>query len=133
MTAYEYTVIPAPDRGERAKGAKTASERFAIALTGELNRMGAEGWEYLRAEVLPTEERSGLTGRSTVYHNLLVFRRAVADEPVVSDFGPPPPGMLRPFTRPMRAPAPDDGSRARTEGSEGAGSTAADDAAAPKS
>lgn len=37
--------------------------------------MAAEGWEYVRAETLPSEERSGLAGRNTVYHNVLVFRR----------------------------------------------------------
>ena len=74
---YEYTVIPAPARGEKAKGAKTPVDRYALALAGELNRMAAEGWEYVRAEVLPSEERAGLTGRNTVYHNILVFRRAM--------------------------------------------------------
>ena len=75
---YEYTVIPAPSRGEKAKGAKTPVDRFALSLAAELNRMAAEGWDYVRAETLPTEERSGLTGRSTLYHNVLVFRRLVA-------------------------------------------------------
>ena len=73
---YEYSVIPAPARGEKTKGAKTPVDRFALSLTAELNRMAAEGWDYVRAETLPSEERSGLTGRSTVYHNVLVFRRA---------------------------------------------------------
>lgn len=71
----EYRVTAAPLHGEKARDAKTPTDRFALALTAELNRMAAEGWEYLRADVLPSEERSGLTGRSTVYHNLLVFRR----------------------------------------------------------
>lgn len=74
---YEYTVIPAPVRGEKAKDAKTPTDRFALSVTTELNRMARDGWEYVRADVLPSEERSGLTGRTTVYHNLLVFRRAV--------------------------------------------------------
>ena len=73
---YEYTVVPAPARGEKVKGAKTPTDRYALAMAAELNRMAAEGWDYVRAEALPSEERSGLTGRSTVYHNLLVFRRA---------------------------------------------------------
>lgn len=76
MTTYEYAVIPAPTRGDKAKGAKTATDRYALTLAAEMNRMAAEGWDYVRAEVLPSDERSGLTGRSTVYHNLLVFRRA---------------------------------------------------------
>ncbi|MCF3974019.1 DUF4177 domain-containing protein [Paracoccus salsus] len=73
--AYEYSVIPAPNRGHKARDAKTPTDRYALAITAELNRMAADGWEYLRADVLPSEERSGLTGRATVYHNLLVFRR----------------------------------------------------------
>lgn len=75
---YEYKVIPAPARGEKAKGVKTPVDRFSLTLTMELNRMGSEGWEYVRAETLPSEERSGLTGRNTVYNNVLVFRRLQA-------------------------------------------------------
>jgi hypothetical protein len=77
MQQFEYKVIPAPDRGEKVRGAKTQGERYAQALTSVLNRMGREGWDYVRAEVLPSEERSGLTRRTTVYHNVLVFRRAL--------------------------------------------------------
>ncbi|MTH78671.1 DUF4177 domain-containing protein [Paracoccus aestuariivivens] len=77
---YEYTVIPAPSRGEKAKGAKTGIERFSVALAGALNEMAADGWEYVRAETLPAEERSGLTSRTTVYHNVLVFRRSLEPE-----------------------------------------------------
>ncbi|MDB6176023.1 DUF4177 domain-containing protein [Paracoccus sp. Z330] len=79
--AFEYSVIAAPNRGEKAKDAKTPTDRYALALTTELNRMAKDGWEYLRADVLPSEERSGLTGRSTIYHNVLVFRRVVAETP----------------------------------------------------
>lgn len=78
MQAYEYTVLPAPNRGEKVRGARSGAERFAHALTMEMNRMAQAGWEYVRAETLPCEERSGLTSRTTVYHNVLVFRRALA-------------------------------------------------------
>ena len=80
--SFEYTVIPAPSRGEKAKDAKTATDRYALAVAKELNRMAKDGWEYIRADVLPSEERSGLTGRTTVYHNLLVFRREMTIAPV---------------------------------------------------
>lgn len=79
MPLFEYAVQPAPLRGEKAKGLKTPTDRFAHAVAGEINRMAAEGWEYVRAETLPSEERSELTGRATVYHNLLVFRRPLAE------------------------------------------------------
>jgi hypothetical protein len=77
MQAYEYQVIPAPRRGEKAKGARTTEERFALALTTLMNRLGAEGWEYVRADVLPCDERVGLTGSKTTFQNMLVFRRAL--------------------------------------------------------
>ncbi|MFN3274331.1 MAG: DUF4177 domain-containing protein [Paracoccus sp. (in: a-proteobacteria)] len=88
---YEYHAIPAPMRGEKARDAKTPTDRYALALTTELNRMAAGGWEYLRADVLPSEERSGLTGRTTLYHNLLIFRR-----PVVVAAAPEPLALARP-------------------------------------
>jgi hypothetical protein len=43
-----------------------------------MNELAQDGWEYLRADTLPAEERSGLTSKTTVYHNLLVFRRPTA-------------------------------------------------------
>ena len=44
MQTFEYTVIPAPVRGEKAKGARTGVERFSYALLIEMNRMAANGW-----------------------------------------------------------------------------------------
>ncbi len=82
MLHYEYQVVPAPKKGEKAKGAKTAAEKFAVALTGLMNRMGSEGWEYIRADTLPCEERVGLTGSKTVFQNMLVFRREMFIEAV---------------------------------------------------
>lgn len=73
--SYEYRVIPAPVKGTKTKLAKTAPDRFAVTLQEAMNTMSADGWEFVRAENLPSEERSGLTGTKTVYHNMLVFRR----------------------------------------------------------
>ena len=81
MPLYEYKVIPAPRRGEKTRGAKTTSERFAQALATVMNDLGREGWEYQRADTLPCEERVGLTGKATAFHNMLVFRRALAAQP----------------------------------------------------
>ena len=74
--SYEYMVVPAPTRGVKAKGAKTAEDRFAIALETVMNKMAGDGWDYLRADTLPSEQREGLMGKTTVYQNMLVFRRA---------------------------------------------------------
>lgn len=84
MQRYEYKVVPAPRRGEKAKGAKTVEDRFAVALAHVMNDQGAEGWEYLRADTLPCEERVGLTGKATHFHHMLVFRRALPDGAVAT-------------------------------------------------
>jgi hypothetical protein len=75
MSKFEYKAVPAPTRGTKAKGAKTTEDRFALSLTETLNEMAASGWEYVRAETLPCDERKGLTGTSTTYQNILIFKR----------------------------------------------------------
>ena len=77
MQRFEFKVIPAPRRGEKARGVKTTEDRFALALTTLMNQLGAEGWDYVRADTLPCEERAGFTGSKTTFQNLLVFRRVI--------------------------------------------------------
>jgi hypothetical protein len=75
MQRFEYKVIPAPKRGEKARGVKSTEDRFALALTNLMNDLGADGWDYVRADALPCEERVGLTGTKTTFQNVLVFKR----------------------------------------------------------
>ncbi len=75
MSEYEYKVIAAPTKGQKAKGIKSTEDRYSHALELKMNELAAEGWEYQRAEALPSVERSGLTSTKTTWHNLLVFRR----------------------------------------------------------
>ena len=72
---YEFKVIPAPTRGKRAKGIKKAEDRFALALEAAINELATEGWEFLRTETLPSEEKSGLTSTITNFRSVMVFRR----------------------------------------------------------
>lgn len=80
MTGFEYKVVPAPVRGLKAKGVKGTQARFANALQTVMNELGAEGWEYQRTDTLPVEERQGLTGKTTSFQNMLVFRRVLVAE-----------------------------------------------------
>ncbi len=80
MPHYEYRVLPAPEKGKKAKGLKGPKARYAHAVEELMNEMGAEGWEYLRADTLPSEERSGLTSTVTEWRTLLVFRRIRLDQ-----------------------------------------------------
>ena len=75
MPVFEYRVVPAPRVPTKEKGAKTTDARFAVTLTRLMNELGAEGWEYQRAESLPCDERRGLTGRVETTQHVLVFRR----------------------------------------------------------
>ncbi|KJS45353.1 MAG: hypothetical protein VR71_02840 [Roseovarius sp. BRH_c41] len=77
MPLYEYKVLPAPTRGRKAPGVKTPEARFALGVEDLLNDMARAGWEYLRTDILPSEERQGLTSTHTVYRSVSVFRREV--------------------------------------------------------
>jgi hypothetical protein len=85
MPRYEYKVVPAPRKGQKIRGVRSSEARFALALEQAMNEMSAEGWEYQRAETLPCEERQGLTSRTTVFHNVLVFRRALPEAGMADD------------------------------------------------
>jgi len=83
MIGYEYKVVPAPRKAVKLKGVRSTEGRFAHALELVMNALGAEGWEYQRTDTLPCDERQGLTGRSTSFQNVLVFRRVIV--PTVAD------------------------------------------------
>lgn len=99
MNSYEYKVLPAPARGDKVRGVKTTEDRFAQTLGALLNAQARDGWEFLRAETLPAEERAGLTRTKTVYLNLLVFRRPIedaggADQPAAAHGSPTAPRIV---------------------------------------
>lgn len=102
MQSHEYKVVPAPARAERQRGLKTTADRFAQTLAQTMNRLAAEGWEYLRCDTLPCEERVGLTGSKTVYQTVLVFRRALSAEVTA-----PAPAEAAPARPPLTALAPE--------------------------
>ena len=75
MPRYEYKVVPAPKKGLKGKGVRGAEAKFSFAIEELMNTMAGFGWEYQRAETLPSLERTGLTGTTTEWRNVLVFRR----------------------------------------------------------
>lgn len=79
MPRYEYLTLPAPRKGEKSKAAKTPEARIAQAMQSLLNEKGRDGWEYLRADLVPMEERAGITSKTVNYHTVLVFRRALSE------------------------------------------------------
>lgn len=108
MQSYEYRVIPAPRKGAKARGLKTSEDRFAAAIAEAMNEAAREGWEYLRSDTLPFDERQGLTGHATSWQALLVFRRAVAAQavPVMAPAAPAPVVQAEPPPVPVAQPEP---------------------------
>ena len=107
MPRYEYLTVPAPRKGEKNKGAKTPEARAAQAMQTLLNAQAAKGWEYLRADMLPMEERSGLTSKTVNYQTILVFRREIDAEDATegrADFGAFPDTALEDETATSPAP-----------------------------
>ncbi|GMG83299.1 hypothetical protein LNKW23_25120 [Paralimibaculum aggregatum] len=73
---YEYKAVGGPDRGKNRRGCKTTADRVAVAMQEIIRRESAEGWEYLRTDLVPIEERSSLLSPKRVVHcAVLVFRR----------------------------------------------------------
>lgn len=105
MTQFEYKVVPAPLRGEKVRGAKTTADRFAHALSVVMNDLGRDGWEYLRADTLPCEERVGFTGRQTTFQHMLVFQRTLAVY-APAEASPAPALMAAPGLASAPPPAP---------------------------
>ena len=105
MQAFEYMAIPAPIRGTKAKGLKSTADRFALSLTDAINQMAAEGWDYVRAETLPCEERKGLSRTQKSFQNVLIFRRRVQS---VGGTAPAPLSLETPVPveQPAQAAAP---------------------------
>jgi hypothetical protein len=89
MPKFEYKFLPAPTKGKRNRGSNGSAGRLAFAVQEMVNDMALVGWEYQRSDTLPTKERSGLTARVTVYHNMLVFRRPVDEASREYTLAPP--------------------------------------------
>jgi hypothetical protein len=96
MTATEYKCVPVPRRPKKARGHKTPCDAMAAAMETIMNDEAAQGWEYLRSDLVPMEHRAGLFGAVQESHQaVMVFRRvrsSATDEP---DFSIPPLGAAR--------------------------------------
>lgn len=80
MARYEYKTVSAPTRGEKARGLNSAEDRLAAAFERLLNRMAAEGWEFLRTERLPAEEKSAFGRATSIEAHLVIFRRLANED-----------------------------------------------------
>ncbi|MEM8842220.1 MAG: hypothetical protein AAGD47_10640 [Pseudomonadota bacterium] len=88
--ALEYKTVGAPLRGRRKRGAKTRSDKVAAAMQEVLEREAVDGWQYLRTDLIPIEERRGWFGRAQEVHRaVMVFFRDVSVPPAAQSAAHP--------------------------------------------
>lgn len=107
MPFFEYKILPAPTRGRKAPGVKTPEARFALGLEETLNEMARDGWCYLRSDILPSEERQGLTSSHTVYRSVLVFQREIRTSAPVAEVATAEPVRPEPLAGTLSPPNPE--------------------------
>lgn len=101
---YEYKAIGAPEKGKRKRGARSASDKVAAAFEEILGKEAVDGWEYLRTDLLPVNERAGMFSRAQEMHRaVMVFRRALEQEP---ELRLAPAAATTPAPAPLAAPTP---------------------------
>ncbi len=74
---FEYKCVGAPERPKRLRGIRSRSERVALAMQEIISAEAVDGWEYLRTDLVPVEEKAGFFSRTHEVHRaVLIFRRA---------------------------------------------------------
>lgn len=101
MTVWSYKCVAAPRKARRGKGFSSATEAFVAAFETTIAEQAAQGWEYLRTDLVPMEAKHGFFSQTTETHQgVMVFRRAGGAEPAPARRGEPAPA------RPEAAPPP---------------------------
>ena len=104
---YEYKCIAAPEKARRRRGAKTRTDRVALVIEEILQAETKGGWEYLRADLIPVEEKSGIFGRTQEVHRaILVFRRETGTSSAGAHQQFAAPTLAQPVLAQPPAPAP---------------------------
>lgn len=74
MTKYEFRAVPCPQRAQRKPDMPKGLEGFCETLSGSINELAGEGWDYVRTEKIEVKERR-LFRRKSAERTFLIFRR----------------------------------------------------------
>lgn len=79
---FEYKCVGAPERPKRLRGS-SRSDRVAMAMQEIIDAEAVDGWEYMRTDLVPVEEKPGFFSRTQEVHRaVLIFRRnSMAERP----------------------------------------------------
>lgn len=105
---YDYKCVAAPEKARRRRGAKTRTDRVALAMEDILKAEAKGGWEYQRTDLIPVEEKSGWFGRQhDVHRAVLVFRKLKgSSRPYAASDLQDPAASVEPASTPAPAPNP---------------------------
>jgi hypothetical protein len=105
MTVWSYKCVAAPRKARKGKGHRSAADAFVAAFEAAIAAEAAQGWEYLRTDLVPMEAKHGLFSQTTETHQgVMVFRRP-ADATTASETprrAEPAPARPDPAPRPLR-------------------------------
>ena len=113
MTTYQYKTVAAPRKLKRVKGVKGADALAAHHVEEAIAVEAADGWEYVRTDRFPIEEKNGMFSRPQVSERaVMIFRKeivqqvAMAAQPVQPASQPvqPAPQPAPPPQQPAPAP-----------------------------
>ena len=115
--SYEYKCVGAPERPKRQRGVRGRSERVALAMQEIIAGEAVDGWEYMRTDLVPVEEKAGLFSRTHEVHRaVLVFRRELEPEPRFVHARARAVAARDPAAEPARPPQPEPPAEPRAEG-----------------
>lgn len=79
MTGYTYKTVAAPRRLKKVKGVKGQDALLAHSVEELIAVEAAQGWEYLRSDTFPVEEKGGMFSKAAVTDRaVLIFRKPIA-------------------------------------------------------
>lgn len=107
MAGYTYKTVAAPRRLKKVKGVKGQDALLAHSVEDLISVEAAQGWEYLRADTFPVEEKGGMFSKPVVTERaLLVFRKPSAAQQVRPVAAQPVQAAPQPVAQPTAQPAP---------------------------
>ncbi|MGB0505567.1 MAG: hypothetical protein ACPGGK_05170 [Pikeienuella sp.] len=107
MPDFEYKTVAAPRRIKKVKGVKGRGESLAAMIEAIIQDESAGGWDYLRTDIFPVDEKPGwFSSRAEVHKGVMVFRRGVPERQVAAVQSAPQP-VAQPAAQPvMSQPEP---------------------------
>lgn len=84
MKTYEYKIVAAPMAIQKSWFARH-DDGFADNVSDLMNEFGACGWDYVRSETLTFRKRRWYGARRHTRHEVLVFRRMLANDVTAED------------------------------------------------